>query len=364
MDHRERVLTALEHRTPDRPPLGGSFEREIWSKLSDHYAMDPESILRHFGIDFRQVGIADHPTTFNDSIWNYMMTSKALPDGTFEDMYGVRRKWVTSLPGHSPHYVIVYHPLENVQSPGEYEWPEVPDPTESELAQAAENVRRWQEEGFAVAMDGITNVYEHAWIMRGFRKFHTDLYTDEKFVRELLDILRKRYLKRTKFLAQLQPDIIEGGEDWGTQTGMVIRPDHWRKYFKPILQESIEAAKRACGAYVSFHSDGKIDPIIPDLIEIGVDILNPIQPDCMDPAGIKRLYGDKLTLEGAISVQETLPFGTAEQVRAVVRETIDTCGHDGGLILRPTHVVEPPTPIENVIALYETAQTYRPSWAH
>jgi uroporphyrinogen-III decarboxylase len=245
----------------------------------------------------------------------------------------------------------------------EYEWPELPDPTAAELAEVAEGVKKWHEEGFAVIMDGIiSSVYEHAWMMRGFKKFHTDLYTNEKFVRELLDTLRKRYIKRTKFLAGLQPDIIEGGEDWGTQVGMVIRPEHWRRYFKPILSESIEAAKKACGAYISYHSDGKIEPIIPDLVKMGVDILNPIQPDCMDPAKIKRLYGDKLTLEGTISVQETLPFGTVEQVKDVVKERIETCGYDGGLILRPTHVVEPPTPIENVIALYETAQTYRPSW--
>ena len=107
-----------------------------------------------------------------------------------------------------------------------------------------------------------------------------------------------------------------------------------------------------------YHSDGNIQSLIPDLIDVGVDILNPIQPECMDPSAIKTHYGNRLTLDGTISVQSTLPFGTVEDVRNEVVKRIKTVGYDGGLILGPTHIVGFDVPVTNVLALYETAKKY------
>jgi uroporphyrinogen-III decarboxylase len=112
---------------------------------------------------------------------------------------------------------------------------------------------------------------------------------------------------------------------------------------------------RRRGAYVMFHSDGWIEPIIPDLIEVGVDVLNPIQPECMDPVRLKKLYGDKLCFDGTIGVQSTLPHGTTEEVVSEVRHRIRTCGPTG-LILGPTHAMQPDVPVPNMLALYETAR--------
>ena len=102
---------------------------------------------------------------------------------------------------------------------------------------------------------------------------------------------------------------------------------------------------------IAYHSDGKIEPIIPELIEIGLDVLNPVQPACMDPAQLKRKFGDKLCFWGSIDEQHTLPFGTPEQVRAQVLERLETVGYDGGLILSPTHHVQLDTPLENFWAM-------------
>ena len=107
-----------------------------------------------------------------------------------------------------------------------------------------------------------------------------------------------------------------------------------------------------------YHSDGIIEPIIPDLIEMGVDILNPIQPECMDPAKIKVKYGDKVTLHGTISIQKTLPYGEIAEVKEEVKERIATCGYDGGLVLSPSNQVLIDTKVENFLALYETAKKY------
>jgi len=108
--------------------------------------------------------------------------------------------------------------------------------------------------------------------------------------------------------------------------------------------------------YIFYHSDGYIEPIIQDLIEIGVQILNPIQPECMDPAEIKRKYGDRLVLHGTISVQRTIPFGTVEDVRKEVISRIKECGRNGGLVIAPAHTPQPDMSIENIVTVYETTQ--------
>ena len=109
---------------------------------------------------------------------------------------------------------------------------------------------------------------------------------------------------------------------------------------------------------VFYHSDGDISSIIPELIEIGIDVLNPVQPECLDPAQVKREYGDRLAFWGTISIQRTMPFGTPEDVRQEVRDRVNTVGRSGGLLLAPTHVLEPEVPWENIVALFEAIEEY------
>jgi len=355
MNSRERVLTAIEHQKPDRVPLDCQycFQPEIWSELKAHYNCSEDTILKKFGIDFRNVGMRN--TKEQEMLKEF---PKMLPDGTFKDTYGIRRRWSTTLSGMSRHWVIVSHPLENVESLDEYKFPEIPDPSARDLSDTARRIRKVQKDGYAAKFRYFEYFFELPWQLRGFNKFIVDMYINEKFVDELLNKQLERWLQRAKVLDELRPDIIWHGDDVGTQVGMMIRPDLWRKFIKPRFKKAIEDAKKRCGAYMLYHTDGNVEPIIPELIEIGVDILNPVQPDCMDPAKIKRLYGDKLTLHGTISVQETLPFGTVEEIKSVVKNRVETCGYDGGLILAPSHTVEPPTPVENVVALFETAQNY------
>jgi len=128
----------------------------------------------------------------------------------------------------------------------------------------------------------------------------------------------------------------------------------WRRFIKSRWEKVYRAAKsKNPDIKVWYHSDGNIIEIIPELIEIGVDIINPIQPECADPVEIKKLYGDKLVLDGTIGTQTTLPFGTPADVRELIRERKKTLGQDGALIISPTHLVEPEVPIDNVIAFYE-----------
>jgi uroporphyrinogen-III decarboxylase len=150
-------------------------------------------------------------------------------------------------------------------------------------------------------------------------------------------------------------DMIWIGDDVGTQSRMLISPRHWRRYLKPRMANFIAELKAINPEVkVAYHSDGFIYPIIPELIEIGLDVLNPVQPASMDPAQLKKDFGQKLCFWGSIDEQHTLPFGTPEDVRAEVITRLRTTGENGGLILGPTHHVQLDTPMENFWAMVDT----------
>jgi uroporphyrinogen-III decarboxylase len=136
---------------------------------------------------------------------------------------------------------------------------------------------------------------------------------------------------------------------------MLFSPEAWRRFLKPRMAELISSLRRINPSIkIAYHSDGEISPIIPELIEIGVDVLNPVQPASMSPERLKKEFGDRLCFWGTIDEQHTLPFATADEVRNEVFERIKTVGHNGGLILGPTHHVQLDTPLENFRAMVET----------
>jgi uroporphyrinogen-III decarboxylase len=154
-------------------------------------------------------------------------------------------------------------------------------------------------------------------------------------------------------------DIIWIGDDFGMQDRMIISPRLFREFFKPRYAYLFAKWKALNpNVKIAFHSDGNIFPIIPDLIEIGLDILNPIQPKSMDPAKVKKMYGDKLTFWGTVDIQEVLPFGTAEDVANEVKLRLQTVGKGGGLIISPAHNIQSQVPLENILAFYESAKKF------
>ncbi len=153
-------------------------------------------------------------------------------------------------------------------------------------------------------------------------------------------------------------DIIITGDDIAGQNGLLMSLETWREFLKPRLAATVQAVKRANPATkVFYHSDGNVEPAVPELIEAGIDILNPVQPECMEPAAIKRKYGDRLSFWGTVSVQRTMPFGTPDEVRAEVQARIRDVGRGGVLILAPAHVLGPETPWENIVAFFEAADS-------
>jgi uroporphyrinogen decarboxylase len=355
MTPRERVLTALEHEKPDRVPLDClDIMPRLLPELKKYYnAKNKQELMLKMGIDIVTVAM-DPPEGFKrinfpepEEYW--WLDSFGV---TQMDEWGIKAKYT----GEGEYWVFSYHPLQKAEDLEGLKPPNLDLPGRWNHVKLA--VERYNKDYLVAGMMEAT-LFEHAQQLRGYKEFFKDLYINKKFASELLDKLLEYKIKIAKKFKEFGVDIIRLGDDLGMQTGMIISPAIWREFFKPRMKELIDEIKKGRNIYVYYHTDGYVEPVIPELVEIGVDILNPIQPDCMDPVKIKKLYGDVLTLHGTISVQETLPFGTAEDVREVVVERIEKLGKDGGLILAPSHVVGSEVPVNNVITLYETAKAYK-----
>jgi uroporphyrinogen decarboxylase len=197
-------------------------------------------------------------------------------------------------------------------------------------------------------------VFEQSWYLRGLENLLTDMVMRPEMAEVLLDRMTQLRCVQARTLAQAGVDILRLGDDVSTQRGMLMSVSMWRQWLKARLAAVISAARAVKpDILVFYHSDGDCRAIVPELIEIGVDILNPVQPECMDPAEMKRLYGDRLAFWGTMGTQTTFPFGTPDEVRRVVRERIRTVGAGGGLLLAPTHILEPDVPWENIVAFFE-----------
>jgi uroporphyrinogen decarboxylase len=203
------------------------------------------------------------------------------------------------------------------------------------------------------------SVFERAWYLRGMEQLFADFVESPDFATAVLDRITEISCGTADRYARADVDVLGLGDDVSEQRGMLMSPATWRRWLKPRLAAIIASARAVkADVIVRYHSDGNPEAIIPDLIEIGVDVLNPLQPECMDPAAIKRRYGGDLAFWGAMGTQTTMPFGTPEEVARVVRERIDTVGAGGGLLLAPTHVLQPDVPWENIVAFFEAIERY------
>jgi uroporphyrinogen decarboxylase len=352
MNSRERVLAAIEHREPDRVPLDECFRLDLWKNLRSFYGVvDNIHVMNKLGIDiyntcmFPPSQFMKKAITLSMMPWNPVVP---LGQGLYRDEWNV----VYKLGATGDFVHVVGRPLDDSDAFNSYEFPDLD--ADGRFDRAEKDVKN--NKGFAIAAFMQMTFFEFAaQFLRGFEKFIHDMYTNPTFANNLLDTILKFRMAQAKRFVEMGVDIVRLGDDIGMQTGMMIGPKVWREFLKGRVEQVARISKKN-GVAVLYHSDGDIREVIPDLIEIGVDILDPIQPDCMNPAEIKEHYGDKLTLHGGISVQETLPFGSEETVGQEAARRIKDCGFGGGYILAPSNRITPDVPLRNVVALYETAK--------
>jgi uroporphyrinogen decarboxylase len=350
MTNRENTLRALRRQQPQSvgldfvlsPALLDEFRRRTGADdYHEYYALpvrcielDPTRLATDFSVFFDDLPPGTRPLDWNPE-WGIM-----------------------GAPGPTAHFQEMLHPMArfgSVQQALDYPWPDwLADYRWRDLPARVDGLKA---RDLVVAAFMEMTIFEIAWYLRGMDRFMEELICGEDIAIALLDKLTSIRTGMARRYAASGADILMLGDDVATQLDMMISPALWRSHLKPRLAEVIRAARAANpDLLIFYHGDGNMERIVPELIEIGVEVLNPVQPECMDPARMKDMYGDRLAFWGCIGTQTTMPFGSPQDVKDTVRRLIDTVGRGGGLFLAPTHTLEPDVPWANVEALVEAVR--------
>ena len=367
---RERVRCALNHEEPDRVPLffGSSGATTIhalgYEKLKKTMVINSKTRIMSRAMQYAHVDRRIMDSFGSDGI---PLTAKAPPpsrlskdlsEQTFIDEWGV--KWELDPDGlyYSPPYKKT--PLENatIDDIENYPWPEVTHPSQFEgLREEAKE--RYENTSYAIVGNIGTTLCELIYNMRGMQNWLMDLITDRDFAHALLRKITDLRIAAIKAFLDKVGDYIDVfimGDDMGSQHSLLVSPQVYRTMIKSYHAEIIEAIKANSQAKVFFHSDGNIYSLIGDFIDVGVDLLNPVQVsagDMGDTARLKREFGNNLSFCGAVDTQRILPKGSTEDVRQEVRRRIKDLAPGGGYICASVHCIQPDVPMENIVAMFD-----------
>jgi len=369
MTSRERALAALNHKEPDRVPIDFGSTRDTsivlcgYEKLKKHFGIGDESkianrmmqivdvnekILEKLHIDFRPLNLGS-PDVGQDTF---------VGENKYVDEWGVER--VKPIGGF--YFDQLHFPLSGeitVQDLMKYPWPDPNDKGRyrglKERALALKN-----NTDQAIVLNLPAAFIHTSQYLRGFEDWFVDLALDQKLAGVLFDIILEINMaicENALHAVGEYVDVISTSDDLGLQEGLMINIETYRKLIKPRHEKFIRKLHSKSGAKVFFHSCGAIMPIMGDLIDIGVDILNPVQVSAkgMDPAHMKKLYGDHLVFWGGIDTQNVLPNKTEDEVRQEVARMIGIMGENGGYVLSAVHNIQPDVPVENILAMYDQA---------
>lgn len=348
MNARERMLAAIRHQPVDRIPTDIWAVGEVWTKLRAHFGSDADAR--------EALHIDGMGSTWADYVGPAL---PAVPEGHIVDYWGIQYRSI-------PYDTGIYYeqsvwPLKDATTIDDLEAFPWPSPDWFDYSQVKERAKAAREK--QVVLCGYMTIFYMHLLLRGLEQSLLDPHDDPDFTHHLLGRVSDslyEYHRRMFEACDGLVDLAQVTDDLGCQTGPLISLATFRTYYRPHLQRFIDLC-REHGVIVFHHDDGAIRPFLPDLIEMGIDVLNPVQSACpgMEMVGLKQDFGQKLCFHGGIDNQEVLPFGTPEAVRAAVREAIDALASDGtGYILAPCHNIQSVTPVENIIAMYDEAQRY------
>lgn len=352
MNSRERVLTAVSGREPDRVPIDVWYTPEMRDKMAAHLGMEgSRSLEDEYYPDPIQLELGNDLliTTVGPAASYYMSD-----EDYYEDEWGIGWRQVDYGKGS---YTEPYkHPLAEVEDPDEFS---IPDFSKDERYEEANYLVEKFGDTHAIVGEISCTIFELSWYLRGFERVLRDFHTNKDFVKKYFNKLKGWAKTAGTNLVERGVDIIFLGDDVGSQDQMLISPDTFREFLKPVYADLFESFRKVNpDVKVAFHTDGNVMPIIEDYVEIGVDILNPIQPQALAPDEVKRRFGDELTLWGSIDNQSTVPFGSPEDVKEEVVSRLKNVAPGGGLILGPSHAVQPDAPVENLITFYDTVKNF------
>ena len=370
---RQRVKKTYNHQEPDRVPIciGGvaqKFTTPVYNKVKEILNITEKiekedirdelnsviyyhpKVLEYFNVDFREIHI------------NKMAPLEVYDDGSWKSELGIKMKLTQT--GETANFIS--NPLKEaeIEDLEKYDWPD-PYKKERIIGVQEEAKKLYNNSDFAVSAYKATllGLFDCAWTMRSMEKFFIDLVFNKKFANILLDkIFDFNYGVYDLFLKEIGPYVqcVEFNDDFGSQNNLMISPDQYREFIKPRHKKLIEMFKKnAPNAKVLIHSCGSIYDIIPDFIEIGIDVLNPVQPlaENMDTYKLKKEFGDHLCFQGGIDLQVAMR-GSFDDVEKEVKERIRSLAKGGGYVLSSANNIASDTPVENVFKLFEFANKY------
>lgn len=374
---RKRVEVALIHEEPDRVPLDFCITLNAYKNLREYLGLPVEEnikadrffevrpsldVLELLGVDMTFVKLR------GPSNWT---PTPPLRDGSVLDIWGIGRKLI-QLPDGSYLNEISHWPMKGMD-PADidletYPWP---DPHAPGLVDGLEEEARSLYEETDLALMGRFGgpIMEIGTYLRGFDQWLMDLVLYPDFTRKMLNIITDIQIALDEAGIKVAGKYLSvfkvSGEDLGMQDRTLFSTKVWKELIFPILARRWRAAREALDKYaphvkLMLHSDGAIRPFISDIIEAGIEVLDPVQGLCagMELEGLKRDFGDKITFHGSVDTQRVLPFGSPGEVSLETRRSIDALGPGGGLILGPSHFIQPDVPPENVVAMFQTSREY------
>lgn len=355
MTHLELFRATVAHESTGHFLYYAGFTPDLERRVLEHYgAADKAELFRSLGVPVgAHVTVPERPDLPRHDYSRYY-SDVALPPGTTLEQF-LSRWGVLRLPGSSFHFTRTISPLRHATSLQEVERFPLPRPEHYliDVPAMTKQVEHAHQEGrAAVCFTG--HMYEEAWQVRGYEEFLMDMIGCPEIPDYILEQFCVKNIAIAQAAAAAGVDQLSIADDVANQNALMFSIDLWRAFIKSKWLRVTEAARAIKpDIEIWYHTDGNAMDIVDELLDIGITILNPVQPECMDPVEVKRRFGKRVIFDGTIGTQSTMPFGTPEEVRHVIRERKRTVGADGALILSPTHVLEPEVPLANIEAFFD-----------
>ncbi len=357
MNSKERFLQTINRKVPDRTPVFATFTPQVAQKMSEYLNVPYEKpldsmlstrtshmdLLVKLGND--AVGIA---TCAPDNF-----PTKTLENGLIENEWGMIFK---PLGLYNEFHI---YPLANAETAEDISKHKFPDPLAGGRWREADKTVAKYNKTHGIIADLETTLFETAWYLVGLEKFLMDLMLEAEYIDPLLDKIQEIHTYYGKKMIELGADVLWCGDDFGTQQSQIMDIETFRKYFKPRFKQMFAEYKKVNpNVKLAWHSCGAFSPFIPDFIEIGLDIVNPLQPMAagMEPEILKKQFGDEVIFFGGVCVQDLLPNKTPVEIKAEIIRRKNIFGKNGGYIVAPAHNIQDDTSIENILAFFDAAK--------
>jgi len=355
MNSKERFQKTISGDIPDRPPLYVSVTPQVAYKLSKKLNEPYEEPL-----DSMLSTRASHMNLMTKLGADAVGITVCAPSNNITVDLGKglsTNEWGMVFKNTGQYNEFYEFPLVHAQNAKDIENYNFPDPFAPGRWNSAQKTLNKYGKTHGIIADLETTLFETAWYLTGLEKFLIDMMMEAEYINPLLDKIQFIHTEYGKKLIEMGADVLWCGDDFGTQTSLMIDPDTFRSIFKPRIKEMFKEFRKVNpNIKLAWHSCGAVEPLIPDFIDIGLDILNPIQPLAtgMDPQVLKDTYGKNIIFFGGICVQDLLPNGTPDAIKAEVIRRAKILGKDGGYIIAPAHNIQEDTSVENILALFES----------